>query len=313
MSTTLYFSLHGAGECNNHCLFCDEGFHKNRLSFDDITNIMKQYQMGSNDRVIFSGGEPTLHNSILELIDYASKRGVFVYMQSNGRRFSDYDFALAAAKSGLRRILIPLYGSQPTVHDYLTQTVGSFEETMQGLKNLFGLRDKFHLEIEINTVICKYNFEWLPLLIQFIRDNFPNVKYFRFCALNMSTVAMTNFSVIGIAFSKTKEIVKQCIDMAVDHGLPIALDYIPPCVLDDRKHAEIYRQERRDSVWEPFVIGYESEHKQKWIALPVQFMPPQCKDCECNNVCKGIYKRYAVEFGMDEFVPFAKTIEQQSK
>ena len=87
-----------------------------------------------------------------------------VHVLSNGRRFSDASFAQrysAVLHSDFVRG-IPLYSDLSTIHDYVVQADGAFDETIRGILNLKRLGEK----VEIRVVLHRQTYERLPYLAE---------------------------------------------------------------------------------------------------------------------------------------------------
>ena len=123
--------------------------------------------------VIFTGGEPTLHPDIIELIRCAEDLGQITGMNSNGRRLADADFAIRLKESGLDHIQITLNSHRPEAHN---QIVGAeaYHETIAGLRNALGCR----LHTITNTTITQANADEALEMVDFL------------CGLGVRTFAM---------------------------------------------------------------------------------------------------------------------------
>jgi MoaA/NifB/PqqE/SkfB family radical SAM enzyme len=113
-----------------------------------LNTIITSLKQKNEDNIAFYGGEPTLRKYLLEIILAAKKNGYRrIKLLTNGRAFSDIQFLKQIVSSGCYLFEIKLWGSNPSLHDYITQMTGSFRETIHGLENLVGLpHEKFVLK-----------------------------------------------------------------------------------------------------------------------------------------------------------------------
>ena len=112
------------GQCNNNCLYCPT-IHKDspQIDFDHIISLLNEKD---EDSVAFYGGEPTLRNDLLEIIRAArEKRYRRIKLLTNGRTLSDFQFIEQVINAGCSLFEIELWGSNPQLHDHLTQASGS--------------------------------------------------------------------------------------------------------------------------------------------------------------------------------------------
>ena len=117
-------------------------------------------------------------------------------MLSNGRRFHDTSFAAswAAIDNPNLMVGIPLYGTEPTLHDYVVQAHGAFNETINGILNLARLEQ----HIEIRVVIHKQTAPALLEIAEFIARNLPFVDQVALMGLEMTGFARANIDDVWI-------------------------------------------------------------------------------------------------------------------
>ena len=53
---------------------------------------------------------------------------------------------------------IPIYSADPSIHDYVVQAEGAFDETVRGILNL----KRFRQKVEIRVVLHKQTYKGLP-------------------------------------------------------------------------------------------------------------------------------------------------------
>lgn len=68
--------------CNYACPFCDTNFSKASTELDTCAYKFQRH-------VIITGGEPTIHPLINELIDALHEHGCFVHVETNGSHIAD--------------------------------------------------------------------------------------------------------------------------------------------------------------------------------------------------------------------------------
>lgn len=72
-------------QCNCKCIMCD--MHKNKPEYINLSEAKKVLKFLQKNKFLiayFTGGEPTLHPNIIEIVEYASKLGILSTMTSNG-------------------------------------------------------------------------------------------------------------------------------------------------------------------------------------------------------------------------------------
>ena len=125
--------------CDCNCDYCWCGsydkYPDKELSRFEIKKILNEIAKFPSifTLVSFIGGEPFLKEDIYELIDYASKKGLFSEMESDGIKLSKSE-VLKLKKAGLSHIFIKIEGSDADKHNKLAKIDGCFEKAIKGIK-----------------------------------------------------------------------------------------------------------------------------------------------------------------------------------
>jgi len=152
--------------CNNNCLVCyllDKKASKNKSLPEinkELGQIRKQYP-----ELIISGGEPTIRKDIIKIIEHANElKFHYITLRTNGRMLSYADYCKKIVGSGIDCFEIYLYGHSSQLHDSITGALGSFNQTVQGIRNLKELNQY----VTVNVIITKQNYEQLPKITEFL-------------------------------------------------------------------------------------------------------------------------------------------------
>jgi organic radical activating enzyme len=89
----IYFNLNYRTLCNNDCLFCDSDEGTKEITSSQISDILEKEKVTQKDRIVYCGGEPTVHSQIIEIMKITKKYHVNIYFLSNGKKFKDFMFA----------------------------------------------------------------------------------------------------------------------------------------------------------------------------------------------------------------------------
>jgi MoaA/NifB/PqqE/SkfB family radical SAM enzyme len=153
-------------DCNNHCTFClDSNAHDGtmRATNDIKVQIVEGRKRGA-DRLILSGGEPTMHPNFLDFVKLGRLAGYpKIQTVTNGRMFKYPAFLDRAADNGLDEITFSLHGHTAKLHDALVGTPGAFEDEVAGLKAALA-SGRFIVNVDI--VINKQNVRHLPEMLE---------------------------------------------------------------------------------------------------------------------------------------------------
>jgi radical SAM protein with 4Fe4S-binding SPASM domain len=146
--------------CNNNCYFCYTGGPRDMAELD--TNSWKKaldilWDSGV-PQVVFTGGEPTLREDLVELIDHAKE---FVTgLITNGRRLDS--LARDLKRVDLDYVQVSLESHRPEIHDRMVGVNGAWRETCDGIRSA----RQSGLEVITNTTLTGDNAASFSSLIE---------------------------------------------------------------------------------------------------------------------------------------------------
>ncbi len=151
--------------CNVNCTHCYVIRDKNypELSTEEWKKIIKRlYEIGI-PHVVFTGGEPTLRDDLVELVEYAEETGLVTGLLTNGVMLCDKKFVKKLESAGLDHVQITIESHIPEVHNKMVRAE-SFEKTLQGIKNAL----KTTIYTITNTTLTKLNAPYIEDTIEFL-------------------------------------------------------------------------------------------------------------------------------------------------
>lgn len=105
------------------------------LSMAEWQEVLNRLWSVGVPHVVFTGGEPTLREDLVELVRHAESLGMVAGLLSDGRRLKERDYLDRLLLAGLDHLQITLASHDPALHDRLVGRPGAWEETMAGLRN----------------------------------------------------------------------------------------------------------------------------------------------------------------------------------
>jgi len=154
--------------CQNDCMHCYAGGPHETPELDTQKwklVIDRLYDIGVFI-VTFTGGEPTLREDLPELLIYAQKKGMVAGLITNGRRLKDEAYVEVLEKSGLDFAQITLESHKPEIHDKMTNSKGSWVETVAGIRNAV----RSEIFVSTNTTLSKQNADTFLTTVDFIKS-----------------------------------------------------------------------------------------------------------------------------------------------
>ncbi|KAB8127855.1 radical SAM/SPASM domain-containing protein [Gracilibacillus oryzae] len=147
--------------CALKCLHCraDAQHHRDprELNFEEAKQLIDQIHSMNNPLLVFTGGDPLEREDLFDIAAYAINKGVRVSMTPSATPNVTRQVMEKAKEIGLARWAFSIDGPDAEIHDHFRGTSGSFDRTMEAIQYLHEL----HMPLQINTVISKYNVEYL--------------------------------------------------------------------------------------------------------------------------------------------------------
>lgn len=135
--------------CNLRCVHCYEGQDhfscKDSLSLAEWKDLILQLSDNNVGRVVVIGGEPCLHHSIKEILQYLRHKQIDTTIFTNGTAMTDDLINFIAAHNV--KVKVSLYGHNSSVHDAVTQIPGSFDRLMANLNKLIQLGVRLNIAV----------------------------------------------------------------------------------------------------------------------------------------------------------------------
>jgi len=274
-------------KCNSKCLMCsnpsdfqardpykDYSFNALKERIDRIKLI--------DDKIILTGGEPTIHPDFLKLLSFIRKKfpSTTIELDTNGRRFSYSSFTKEVLSFNNINVYTSLHGFDAKTHDAVTRTPGSFSQTVKGIQNLLKYKGLGLYELELRIIITKLTYQYVEKILKFIKGKFPQIDRIVVIFMEMEGQAGNNFKIVGLTHSQFQEFIPG-IAKWIPKFKEFRFYHFPLCMINQ-------------SLW-----------KYTWRTLPkyeVTFLP-RCENCLYKKYCLGIHKEYLKKVGGGEFQP----------
>lgn len=158
--------------CNQKCIHCYAGEQteaiKEELTTEQWELIIDKIKEARIPQITFTGGEPTLRNDLVELVEYS--QWFVTRLNTNGVLLTK-ELCEKLYDASLDSVQITLYSHDEAVHNLLVGA-NNYSKTIEGIKNAINAK----LNISINTPLCTINDDYLSL-IKYMDREF-GIKYF---------------------------------------------------------------------------------------------------------------------------------------
>ncbi|MFP4403643.1 MAG: 4Fe-4S dicluster domain-containing protein [Candidatus Woesearchaeota archaeon] len=266
-----------AKKCNNNCIMCFE--HDVNINDEHTTKeILKEINTnikGNEEMIILSGAEITLKKDLFKILYTIKKKNstAQIFLPTNGRMFCYKNYIDKFNKLNLDnvKITISILGSKKETHDKITQVIGSFNESIKGIKNLLN----FNYNVNLNITILKKNYKEILDICKI------------FLPIGIKTIQLAIVEPNGKAKLKFKEMIPQIkylkpiIQKALKYGNgKVKTKNIPNCILGKYYNLKYFNTQN---------------HLKKKIS--------KCLKCKFYDDCDGYWKEYFQIYGNDEIKP----------
>lgn len=170
--------------CNQACRFCFVSTHLPTAPEAQVRAAIEAAAHAGR-AISLSGGEPTLHPHLPELVALARRGSPLVSLQTNAVRLAEPGLAQALRDAGLQEAFVSLHAAEAGVSDRITGAPGTFERTCAGIDALVGLG----LTVRLSFVICRSNLGQLVPVVQLAAARWPGADVnFSFVAASTDVV-----------------------------------------------------------------------------------------------------------------------------
>lgn len=258
-------------KCNSNCIMCpspDVSRQKGgSTSVDTLIEIAKHIPADAPHLTI-TGGEPFLIGpDIFRFLKFL--RDKFEYTEflflTNGRIFAIESYVQRFMENAPENsiVAIPVHGSTAATHDMITQTKGSFEQTILGIKRLL----KAGIHIEVRIVVSGMNSNDIKNIAWLIAREIPKVDYVSIMAMEMTGSARINRDKVWIPYGKAALAAEEAVLVLMENGIDVKLYNFPLCVV-------------KKEFWtlcEKSISPGKARYAEK------------CEKCKMKNACGGVF------------------------
>lgn len=309
--------------CNNNCIFCMEEDRDARYVTNSATtdNVVR-YILDQNrdcEEVCFTSGEPTTNPRLPLWVNWAKQHGVRrISVMTNGRALAYEQYTRKLVSAGMNRFYVSIHGHTQKLHESLTRTPNSFDQTVGGLDQIAKLK-RYGVDLHTSTVITKRNLPHLLDIYRFLREH--GVDQVVFNVMQANGRANTYFEQIFPRYSEIATEAEAFIAEASKHEPRVEAFFvdIPLCTTTslpdyNRGYVESYvHYEPKGMTHEALVADIDArttgpdndlvQIRRADLDDAERKKRAECATCRYNNVCEGVWSNYLRRFGWNEFEP----------
>jgi len=156
-------------KCNLKCKHCYsssvEQAAPDELSTEEALHLVEDLSRWGIGLLIIDGGEPLCREDLLDIVRYASSKGIRTTIGSNGTLI-DEAIARKMVDAGVMAVAISVDGVDAMIHDSFRGVDGAFEQTLRGIEACRNAG----LPFQLNMVIRKDNLSQLEDMLRLAVD-----------------------------------------------------------------------------------------------------------------------------------------------
>lgn len=286
--------------CNEHCRFCPcSQADRESGAVTPLPVLQESIRAFSGEGVrqlVLSGGEPTLHPQLPEIVRGAQDAGLEVVVLSNSERFSDGEFLdrfLTAVRIPALTVITTLHSGQKEEHEAANETPGSFDRTLRGLEQLC----RAGVPLIVKHCITLHNAGDLTEFYHFVDGRFPERVSIQLCGIDYCGIPREQLTAQRLTFPQLKPHLEEMLEEHLARRRAgsrrnLYAIHLPLCSCDPyywsflRRPPEAY-------------ASYQDPLRPRRTGLDPNAGPfgNACGGCRVRSLCGGTYRSAFQAFG----------------
>jgi pyruvate-formate lyase-activating enzyme len=279
--------------CNQRCLFCSNPENQRLVEVADFRRQVRDLVQSGHDGVLLTGGEPTLHPRLPELVRIAARAGLAPRIITNGQETARPGVLDALRRAGLRHLHVSLHSHLASVQDRIARHPGSRARVARTLRAAARLR----MATDVNIVLNSLNLPHLERTARWLVRRFPHVRHVVFNGLDPHTNRVADNPWIVPKLADLELPLAATLDLLHREGRTFRVERIPLCYMGEWAH--VSTETRKIVKGEGRVIHFLDEKGRYAADSFLHDKAPCCKVCTADGVCAGLYS-------MDKFYDSAE-------
>lgn len=216
--------------CNLKCRHCmilesmDWLTPANESEFSSLLDENRREQKWKG--LILTGSEVTLRADLPKMAERARDAGFqHVRIQTHGMRLADLRYCHTLIDAGVDEFFISLTADTAETHDFITEVPGSFDKTLQGIRNLANFTEVRQLT---NTVVTRLSYQILPNVVDLLKD-IPNLVEMDFWSY--WPMQEEGDPKLLVSHVEARPFLRKAIQQARGYGRHVEVKNFPHCLL----------------------------------------------------------------------------------
>lgn len=266
--------------CDQLCVMCSQPPKKTHVDRFDL--LERACMLAAPGTLIgISGGEPTLYkHRLFELLEYVlgARDDLAFHVLTNGQHFDGED-ECRLRDPVYRRVSwgIPIYASEPRLHDEIVGKPGAFARLEKSFAHLIMASAR----VELRTVILQANVDELPALSRYVAARLQFAEAWSVMQLENTGFAKGRWPSLYFNHSRKFDQIASALDHALLHGVLAQLFNFPYCTVPP--------------AYRSLAVASISDWKRKYA--------PACEGCAAKPNCCGFFEWHPDELTHGSVMP----------
>jgi len=287
--------------CNERCVFCSVPNLNIQPSFEELKKRIIQMKKSGTTELMLTGGEPMLRKDLKKIITFANKQDFKeITIQTNGTIPVNKQELKELFEAGLSGMRVSFHSHIKKEYDEITHTRNNYKKALATLKAINEYKKKLAINITINSL----NYNHLPELIKFLLKHYQNICLFsiNFCD-PIGRAAKDTWTVPRL--SKVRPFLYESMKILKKSKITFMVDFVPLCFMEGYEdHCTEYNvAKENEEVLSYLIRTKENENRINKGDTHPKIKSDSCKFCRHDRYCKGLNKRYADLYWIDELLP----------
>lgn len=279
--------------CNSRCIFCasdwtNTGSAIRQRSFAELTSELDR-QAETCSRLLISGGEPTVHKELIDILNYAATKFTQVNLATNGILLSNYAFAERVIQTGINRVAIPFYHTDRHEFNRLVGNKNAYDSVITAIQNLSQLKNKYRFNINLKILFMRPNYLVNPDIVDLLKQIFPALRFMSIATLRIGKHVLDNRDELVVDLNQARPYISETVRRMLKHNIQFAFDYVPLCTLEPDilmqllKERKLHRRQTISTIIRPEATFYDK-------AFPY-YESSACSKCDVEAYCSRLSRK----------------------
>ena len=282
--------------CNQKCRFCSNPEREATLTLEQARTLVDDFVDRGYQGVILTGGEPTMHPDLDQIISYAHSRGIHARIITNGQKLADREQLRSLVERGLDHVHVSIQSPDPELQAFLTCNEDSLENVLNTLENI----GELGINADVNTTINHYNAGQLDRIVMFLVDRFPFLHHFVWNNLDPSMNRASENPDVIHALWECELSLFRAMSFLEETGRTFRAEKVPLCYMADFAWAST--ETRKIIKGEERIVRFLDEKGLVRETLFHHGKGAACEVCRFSPICAGLYDM-DVHYSSEELNP----------